>query len=194
MMFARFRRRVALTICPELCGQTRQVENHDHLQDNRISSLLKLVDAFQAATALSDWEIADRAGVNNRAVHILRSGSQLHQRSAARLFEYLEEAWPQSEPWPLDDAATAKFGTVLTIPVIELLGGTDAMLRLIHESGRRRTKDAVLSWARRSGMPEYAKHLARAECEARGIKVGDADFQPARLTPTQITKLHRRVA
>lgn len=85
MIWLNLRRRIALAVCPELSSTTQRAESSEHLQDNRISSLLKLVDAFQMATALSDWEIADRAGVNNRAVHILRDGSQLHQRSAARL-------------------------------------------------------------------------------------------------------------
>lgn len=156
---------------------------------NVISALVRLVDDFQQNTALSDWEVATRAGVNNRAVKILRRGSPLAPKTAAKLFEYLEEAWPEGLTWPLDEAATRHFGTVLTIPAIEKVGGPDAMLDLIRASGRKRTIDAVRSWASRSGMPEYARYLAKADCTARGIELNQADFEPSRLTPAQITNL-----
>lgn len=198
------RRRIALLICPDLdpapkgslpvfCSVRTKMGNSQKVEQvpnrNVISALLALTDAFQRATALSDWEIAARAGVNNRAIKILRGGSPIHPTSTARLFEFFEEAWPETEPWPLDDATTARFGTVLTIPVIERLGGPDAMLALIVRSGRKRTKDAVLSWARRAGMPAYARSIAHNECRRLGMSPEETEFEPTRLTPAQITHL-----
>ena len=185
------RRRVALFICPELRPSVISDEKRDRAP-SVIDALLTLCDAFQARTALSDWELAAKAGVNNRAIKILRSGSPVSDKTAARLFEYFEEMWPKSVAWPLDDQTTARFGTILTIPVIELLGGHEAMLALIRESGRKRSKDAVRSWARRSGMPGYARELARSECQLRGIPLKATDFEPARLTPAQIDRLRTR--
>lgn len=183
------RRRIALLICPELRLEIKEPQPTDDGNQNIIAALLALIDAFQEETALSDWEIPVRAGVNNRAIKILRGGSPVSPKTTARLFEFFEETWPKTVPWPLDHATTARFGTVLTIPLIERLGGPDAMLALIVESGRKRTKDAVLSWARRSGMPAYARSLARNECLRRGVPVLQADFEPTRLTPAQITHL-----
>lgn len=187
-LFSRLRRSVALIICPQLRPSAAGAQQCDR-DLGAISALLALCDAFQAETAISDWEIASRAGVNNRAIKILRGGAGVSAKTAARLFEYFEEAWPKGARWPLDEEATARFGTVLTIPIIEMLGGHDAMLALVIESGRKRTKDAVQSWARRAGMPEYARQLAARECERRGIAITASDFEPSRLTPAQIERL-----
>lgn len=194
MVFARLRRSVAAFIYPEMLRDERQKKDEGDDQkvgvdQNIISALLTLTNAFQAQTAVSDWEVAGRAGVNNRAIMILRRGSVVAPRTAARLFEYFEESWPVSLAWPLDAAVTALFGTILTIPVIEKVGGPDAMLDLIRQSGRKRTKGAVASWASRSGMPDYARTLASNECQRSGIAVSADDFDPTRLTPAQIDAL-----
>lgn len=158
-------------------------------EDNVITALLRLVDTYQQATGVSDWEVTKSAGVNNRATIILRRGSPVHPNTSAKLFEYIKKTWPDGVAWPLDEIATTRFGTILTIPAIEKIGGPEAMLRLIEKSGRKRTIGAVYSWAGRSGMPEYARYLARSTFEAQGIDFSEADFSPKRLTPTQITAL-----
>lgn len=195
-MLARLRRSLAAAICPELARTKVEVgvapaRPAGGSERNVISGLLILTDAFQFATALSDWEVARRAGVNNRAIIILRRGSPVAPRTAARLFEFFEEAWPVGMVWPLDSETNALFGTILTIPAIEMVGGIEAMHELVRASGRKRTKGAIQAWAARSGMPEYARHLAMMECARLGVTVSAKDFESARLSPRQIVDLQR---
>ncbi len=182
------RRRLALWLCPELLQIPISTAPPDE-QVNAISALLSLINAYQQQTGFSDWEVASRAGANNRAIFILRDGRPIAEKTAARLFEYLQEAWPSSLEWPLTEAETARFATIYVIPAMEMVGGKHQVHALIEASGRTRTIDAVQTWVRREGMPEYARYLVRHFGEKHGISFTNDDFLPTRMTPAEITKL-----
>lgn len=90
------RRRLALMICPELASpeSVTSVTSRDQI-------LLSLADQYAAATAVSDWAIAERAGVNNRAVFLMREGKSVAQPTASALYEFFYSNRKVFSRWPV---------------------------------------------------------------------------------------------
>lgn len=178
-----FRRRLALFICPELAASTRVncVTSRDQL-------LVKLADLYAEATSTSDWEIAARAGVNNRALILLRDGKTVRPKTAAALFELFRSSRAKMPCWPVSPEDERRFFRVDCIPAVEKVGGAHAVHSLVVASGRSRTLDAVYSWTRR-GLPCYARRLISQFARENGVALGDEDFEVAKLTALEIQRL-----
>jgi len=177
------RRRLALLICPELASPEKvtSVTSRDQI-------LLSLADQYAAAAAVSDWAIAERAGVNNRAVFLMREGKSVTQPTASALYEFFYSNRRVFAEWPVSAEDEKRFFRVDCIPAIEKVGGHEAVHAIITESGRARTVGAVLTWTRR-GVPGYGRRLIEAFARRHGIKLSDQDFELAKLSKPEIMAL-----
>jgi len=105
------RRRIALWICPELRSQARV-----SAASSRDQVLIALADQYRAACDVSDWGIAERAGVNNRAIMLLRDGKTVRTETASSLFEFFRANRKLLKVWPVTPEDEKRFFQVDCIP------------------------------------------------------------------------------
>lgn len=62
-------------------------------------------------------------------------------------------------------------------PIIEMLGGRDAVFERLKDPCRLKTKDAIRMWAKRGNIPGSAYAALWRLAEEQGIECRPADFE-----------------
>lgn len=175
----RLRKRLALWICPEL-----QASKPATFQSGQQQAILALYHAYSGHTGRSHWEICEAAGVNNRAIQYLEDGRTVQPRTLSKLFWHFEAVWPAGLPWPIQEGVETGF-FIPKVPVIERLGGVDAVIALLKSRGITRSRETVLTWPRRRGVPRYAQRIFADHFASLGIEINESDYLPSKAEVTR---------
>ncbi len=65
-----------------------------------IAHLLRLADAYCAATGLAETTVSNHCFADGKRLSAIRSGSDVGARRLARAFAWFSANWPDAAPWP----------------------------------------------------------------------------------------------
>lgn len=75
-----------------------------------ISHLLKIINAYQAATGLADSSVSTYVFNDGKKVTSLRKGNGIDIRRFNSAFQWFSNHWPKNTPWPTGIPRPAKQG------------------------------------------------------------------------------------
>lgn len=67
-----------------------------------IDQLFEVVDAYRAATGVSDKTVSSRVLNDSGRIALLREGGDIGVRKVERALQWFSDNWPPATPWPAD--------------------------------------------------------------------------------------------